>query len=422
MIGQLNNLYDHHCEDCGGLLVQDLGDNDDDWDNIYEEIAAQLLSDKGIKVNADLHLQTAGKLISAVNSGLGEPDSEDKKRLAEKLKQNIYAFSAAKSFTQMQYYRDAMMGEDGTILSKGSFIKKIADTGEIFNKKFLEAEYENAHYSAIMADKWDRFGEEEYLQYSTVGDRNVRPSHAALDKYTAPKSDSFWKNNYPPNGWGCRCTVVPGKETHRNTITPKEAGAQLKEENRNTPFYNNVGASKVIFRDNHPYFINANGEEKNLSWEQYGLPDLDKIRTNELPEYQPKTKEDYLEWWRKQPKIKGDDIIVNDVLSNKIILPSGEGKGGKESDFFKHHVLKKENDNRHEYATETIDILKNPDEVWYNPKDKNTKVYLRYYEQGTMKVVVNENNIAETMFLIEHGDKSEANKIGLARKGILLHK
>lgn len=415
MIGQLNNLYDHHCEDCGGLLVQDLGDNDDDWDNIYEEIAAQLLSDKGIKVNADLHLQTAGKLISAVNSGLGEPDSEDKKRLAEKLKQNIYAFSAAKSFTQMQYYRDAMMGEDGTILSKGSFIKKIADTGEIFNKKFLEAEYENAHYSAIMADKWDRFGEEEYLQYSTVGDRNVRPSHAALDKYTAPKSDSFWKNNYPPNGWGCRCSVIPGKETHRNTITPKEAGAQLKEENRNTPFYNNVGASKVIFRDNHPYFINANGKEKNLSWEQYGMSDIKKIYSEEKPSYQTTTKEEYLNWWKAQKKANGDDISTKDILGNDIQLLSGEGKKGKSYELFKDHVFKNESEKRFEYAGESINVLQTPDEIWMD--EKGYKSYLKYFENGILKVAVNPDGKAETIFKV---DKSGA--IEKTRRGVLLYK
>ena len=113
-------------------------------------------------------------MINAVNTGLHSSEINDGQlSLISALKQNIYAFSAAKSFTQMMYYRDMMVGENGQILSKSSYIKKIANTGEIFNKKFLEAEYENAYYSSIMADKWDKFGEDEYLQYSTVGDSHV---------------------------------------------------------------------------------------------------------------------------------------------------------------------------------------------------------------------------------------------------------
>jgi len=320
------------------------------------------------------------------------------------------------------YYRDMMIGDDGKILGKDSFIKKIADTGEIFNKKFLESEYENAYYSSIMADKWDRFGDDEYLQYSTVGDSNVRPSHAALDKYTAPKNATFWITNYPPNGWNCRCTVIPGKDNYQNRLTEREAGNQLKSENRDTPFYNNVGESKLIFKDNHPYFINSKGKETNLSWEQYGMPDLKKIRAEELPAYKVTTKEDYLKWWDKQKKVSGDDIAIKDVLGNKIILESAVDKKGRETDYFKSHIIRKEADNRHEYATEVIKVLRNPDEVWMNPKDKNTKVYLKYYENGTLKLIVNENNKAETMFLIEKGDKSELNKLGEARKGILMHR
>lgn len=382
------------------------------------------MENSNILINADLHLRTVEKLISAVNKGIGNFDNtpESTKHLAEKLKQNIYSFSAAKSFTQMQYYRDMMIGDDGNILGKGSFVKRIADTGEIFNKKFLETEYENAYYSAIMADKWDRFGEDDYLQYSTVGDSHVRPSHAALDKYTAPKNAAFWVTNYPPNGWNCRCTVIPGKGNEQNKLTEKEAGNQLKAENRDTPFYNNVGLSKLIFKNNHPYFVNSRGKEMNLSWEQYGMQNIQQIRASQLSEYVRTTMEDYLKWWDSQPKLLNDDIIIKDVLGNNILLDSATGKKGRETDYFKQHIIRKEADKRHEYATEIPNVLKSPDEVWLNPKDKNTKVYLKYYENGTIKLIVDENNKAETMFLIEKGDKSELNKLGEARKGILMHR
>lgn len=45
-------------------------------------------------------------------------------------------------------------------------------------------------------------------EYVTVGDNRVRPNHAALDGFRAPKGDPVWKRIMPSNGWGCRCRVL----------------------------------------------------------------------------------------------------------------------------------------------------------------------------------------------------------------------
>lgn len=67
-----------------------------------------------------------------------------------------------------------------------------------------------------------------------------------------------------------------------------------------------------------------------------------------------------------------------------------------------------------EFGTETINVLKNPDEVWKNGKDR---IYLKYYDQGTLKIVVDENLEAKTIYKLF--GESELKK---SRKGILLHK
>lgn len=420
MIGQVNNLYSHKCENCGGFITEDLSDKKDkEWDDIYEEIAEQLLHNKDVKINAKLHLKTAKTLIDAVNKAVIEEDlGKQNPTLIATLKSNIYPFSAAKSFQQMVYYRNEMHDKaTGKILSKESFIKRIADTGEIFNKTHLAVEYENAYYSTIMADKWERFSEDEYLQYSTVGDKNVRPSHAVLDKYTAPKSDSFWKNNYPPNGWNCRCTVIPGKANHQNRLTQQQAGRQLKSENKNSPFWNNVGENKLIFHDKHPYMINSKGKISNLSWEQYGLPNLEKIRSEELPEYTPTTKEEYINWWKKQPKIEKDNFILKDKLGNEILFDSGENMTKPSKKFFKHHILEKDKHERFEFATEIPNILNQPDEIWNNKLDQNSTIYLKFYKTGTLKLVVIDGK-AKTLYKLFEED----GKLNESRKGILLHR
>jgi uncharacterized protein with gpF-like domain len=45
-----------------------------------------------------------------------------------------------------------------------------------------------------------------------VGDDRVRPEHAVLDQFTARADDPVWMKIYPPNGFNCRCSVVPVME------------------------------------------------------------------------------------------------------------------------------------------------------------------------------------------------------------------
>ena len=75
-------------------------------------------------------------------------------------------------------------------------------TGVIFN---------NNMRSAHMAGRWQQLIANQerrpYLQYRTAGDSRVRPQHKAWNGLVYLISDDFWKTHYPPNGWGCRCTV-----------------------------------------------------------------------------------------------------------------------------------------------------------------------------------------------------------------------
>jgi SPP1 gp7 family putative phage head morphogenesis protein len=65
--------------------------------------------------------------------------------------------------------------------------------------------------SAHMAGRWQQLianaDRRPYLQYRTAGDSRVRPQHRQWAGLIYPITDSFWKTHYPPNGWGCRCTV-----------------------------------------------------------------------------------------------------------------------------------------------------------------------------------------------------------------------
>lgn len=46
-------------------------------------------------------------------------------------------------------------------------------------------------------------------EYRTARDERVRKSHAAMEGRRYPKRHKFWRKYAPPNGWNCRCELVP---------------------------------------------------------------------------------------------------------------------------------------------------------------------------------------------------------------------
>lgn len=75
-------------------------------------------------------------------------------------------------------------------------------TGVIFNTNMRTA-HMAGRWAQIQANKADR----PYLQYRTAGDARVRPMHKQWNGKIYSVDDVFWHTHYPPNGWGCRCTV-----------------------------------------------------------------------------------------------------------------------------------------------------------------------------------------------------------------------
>ncbi|MBZ7977084.1 phage head morphogenesis protein, partial [Campylobacter sp. RM12637] len=56
-----------------------------------------------------------------------------------------------------------------------------------------------------------------YLRYVAIMDNRTRDSHKAFHGLILPKEHYCWRNNYPPNSWGCRCkTQVLSKDEARD--------------------------------------------------------------------------------------------------------------------------------------------------------------------------------------------------------------
>lgn len=67
----------------------------------------------------------------------------------------------------------------------------------------MQSAYSAGRYLKMQAVKKSR----PYWQYLAIMDRRTRPSHAVLHELVYPADHDFWSENYPPNGFRCRCCV-----------------------------------------------------------------------------------------------------------------------------------------------------------------------------------------------------------------------
>lgn len=71
----------------------------------------------------------------------------------------------------------------------------------------FDANMRSSHMAGRWAQLWAGKDRRPFLQYRTAGDARVRPAHRQWNGVIRAITDVFWSVFYPPNGWGCRCTV-----------------------------------------------------------------------------------------------------------------------------------------------------------------------------------------------------------------------
>ena len=196
---------------------------------------------------------------SVLNGSFRQVEMSESMR--KRLERSNYVFSGLKTFHELNEAFPSLLDENGNRKTFERFLNDVRKIDETYNSNYLRAEFNFVQASAEMAAKWERFmqdGDRYYLQYRTAGDAKVRPTHAEMAGITLPASDPFWAEFYPPNGWGCRCSVVQVRKSKYPPTDHEEAMARGKsalEVDKKGMFRFNAGMEQKTMPDYNPYTI-----------------------------------------------------------------------------------------------------------------------------------------------------------------------
>lgn len=144
--------------------------------------------------------------------------------LSAQYKKDAFTLAGAADVRLIGKIRDALAEAAEKGETKDQFelaVKKITDDAGVqeLNAFTLDTAFNTAMQKAYSLGRYDQMQDPAtknvfpFWQYWTVGDDRVRPEHAVLDQFTARADDPVWMKIYPPNGFNCRCSVVPVMET-----------------------------------------------------------------------------------------------------------------------------------------------------------------------------------------------------------------
>lgn len=118
------------------------------------------------------------------------------------------ALSEGKTFKQFQKELEPRLKAKGWWGYTKDENGKNVQLGSVRRLKTIYDNNMNTAYSAGRFKEMIENSEERpYWQYDSIGDSRTRPAHAALDGKVFRYDDPFWNSHYPPNGFGCRCSV-----------------------------------------------------------------------------------------------------------------------------------------------------------------------------------------------------------------------
>jgi SPP1 gp7 family putative phage head morphogenesis protein len=344
----------------------------------------------------------------------------DDPALLTAFEQNIFKFAGAKTLAEAQLLNELFRKSK----SFNEFFQLAKGQVTIFNKDWLLTEYNTAVLTAESAATYHRLmGQVDifpYWKYTTAGDERVRHTHLLLEGIILPANDPRWAKLFPPNGWNCRCYIVP-RLRHEFDATKLAADRAKADAYLQSPAFAkeaaqgwgvNRGAVGEIFTANQQYAHKfPNMASKLLN--KLGASDFDlqqystvkKTATDTMP-----TMKTTAETFYKELEVFNEKPIVRDYNKRPLQI--------EKKNFERHTVGKKQD--RIQLLSGMQEALNTPDEVWLNGKKLEDLVYVKYYKDQTLITVadVSKGNLKlSTWFSL----KESKNVITKYRRGLLVY-
>jgi SPP1 gp7 family putative phage head morphogenesis protein len=362
-------------------------------------------------ISADLLKALDAKPVQNADLGFEYNYQDDAFRTAQEL--NVFHFSAAKTLAELQQlnelYRQSSSADD--------FRKKAGEMVETFNERWQKTEWETASLVSASTSNYNRLAGKTKLfpiwEYRTVGDDKVRQEHRDINGIKLPANDERWNKIWPPNGWKCRCYVVPRMANEATEAEIAESRARV-DAYMETPEFaaakaQGFGVNRAlvpeVFAENQMYikkFPNqASKLLKDVNYHTFGLKNYEANKaaaSGNMPLFEG-TKEQFMEQLRKE----NDTPLATDYNDRSIRLDA-KAKGDASS------------------LQAALETLKTPDEVWINGaggKGFGQFVMLKYYKDKVMAVVAGiEKGIVYRV--ASFGPAAEKGEKYLYRSGLLI--
>jgi|GEM_PF-72557 len=379
-----------------------------------------------------LHFSTADVLLNAFKMGwdadvrvelmdAGFTYGVNDPALITAFEQNIFRFSAAKTLAQVQelnaLFRQAGSFRDFERLARQTLVK--------YNRSWLESEYNTALLTGEAAATYQRLiaksGLFTHWEYRTVGDEHVRKEHRALHGLILPWDDPRWNKLFPPNGWNCRCFILPRMagelsaydlqamqaraDAYFGTIEYKRNAAQGWGVNR--------GAVAEIFTANQQYVTKQPGMAAKmlnaLGRADYQLPSYSQMKkgaTSSLP-VEPISPADFYHGL----EVQQGQSLLRDYHQRPVSLEAAR------------YQQQVDQADKARLLAAMRQTMSSPDEVWIHgapgTQQLSQMVYIRYYQDHAMVVVgdLSKNQIALSQWFTLPEVKSTIQQY---RRGILI--
>lgn len=201
-------------------------------------IYAHLLGDKRVRAQSRKATRGRAREVSLDLTAKIKGTFKEANQATIEYLRNLYDSKAFDIAQGLSEYADIRLRETiADAIKEGKHLKGIMDDLRAtfddlgltdVSKRSIETIARTQTQLAFNAGKWNAEQDPDIAEvlwgytYTTVGDDRVRPEHELLDNVTLPKEDSFWRANYPPNGWNCRCQVIPLFDKERSIKAPAE--------------------------------------------------------------------------------------------------------------------------------------------------------------------------------------------------------